>query len=91
MKSMSFQSLPIVCVLLTSCFTLSISDPSGKSQPVPDGVRNVLLPVTIAADVVTSPIQIAAVGGYVAASSASRAVKKASVPTIRRSDQDNNQ
>jgi anti-sigma factor RsiW len=66
--------------LLSSCFTLAISDPSGKDPPVPDGVRQALLPATVAADVVTAPVQALAVGGYAAGKTVASPRKPAPVP-----------
>ncbi len=52
--------------MFTSCFTMAVNDFSGKKEPVSDEAKTVLLPAAVAADVVTSPVQILAVGGYAA-------------------------
>ena len=67
-------------MMLCSCFTMAISDPSGKSQPVPDSVRKVLLPATVTADVVTAPAQVAVIGAVVGVVYASSKISKATAP-----------
>lgn len=52
----------VVCMSQSAYVTLSIIDPSGKKSTPPAEVKAVLLPATIAADVVTTPLQIAAFG-----------------------------
>lgn len=50
---------------------MSLSDPSGKKKPVSDTAKTVLLPITVTADIATSPVQAVAAGAYVTGTSIS--------------------
>ena len=78
----------LICMLLPSCFTMAISDPSGKNKPVSDTARKILFPVTIVADVITSPVQVVAVGGYIAARHVTRSKGGPVVPSVNQSSND---